>query len=204
MTSNQLRNWKSREELQFSSNICQGFFRGNHHGKGCGPKTSINRTSYLASSSPSSFTCTVADWIGCTTSSPLCLTIAHWLAPSSWVLLFLPGSSNVWKKCSCDSRNWHMADNVDHNLRTLDGNDTFHGMGLIVTVTPGTKQTQVILWRKVNPTEVLACGQIQIQYQRLDGNAEVKFRYQDVCIRKATDPTTNLDVLWKTSPYSYS
>ena len=30
-------------------------------------------------------------------------------------------------------------DNVDHNLRTLDGNDTFHGMGLIATITPGTK-----------------------------------------------------------------
>ena len=33
----------------------------------------------------------------------------------------------------------YVADNVDHNLRTLDGNDTFHGMGLIATVTPGTK-----------------------------------------------------------------
>ena len=53
------------------------FFSGNHNGKGCGPKASINRTSYHASSSPSSFTCTVADWIGCTTSSPLCLTIAY-------------------------------------------------------------------------------------------------------------------------------
>ena len=41
-----------------------------------------------------------------------------------------------------------MADNVDHNLRTLDGNDTFHGMGLIVTVTPGTKQTQVFFMKK--------------------------------------------------------
>ena len=92
-----------------------------------------------------------------------------------------------------------MADNADHNLRTLDGNDTFHGMGLIATVTPGTKQTQVILRRKVNPTEVSACGQIQIQYQRLEDSTEVKNRYRDVCIRKATDPTTNLDVLWKTS-----
>lgn len=37
------------------------FFRRNHHGKGCGPKASINRTSYHASSSPSSFTCTVEE-----------------------------------------------------------------------------------------------------------------------------------------------
>ena len=93
----------------------------------------------------------------------------------------------------------YVADNVDHNLTTLDGNDTFHGMGLIATLTPGTKQTQVILRRKVNPTEVSACGKIQIQYQRLKGSAEVKIRYRDVCIRKATDPTTTLDVLWKIS-----
>ena len=62
----------------------------------------------------------------------------------------------------------YVADSIDHNLTTLHGNDTFHGMGLIATVTPGTKQTQVILRRKVNPTEVSACGQIQIQYQRLE------------------------------------
>ena len=27
----------------------------------------------------------------------------------------------------------YVADNVDHNLRTLDGNDTFHWMGLMAT-----------------------------------------------------------------------
>lgn len=93
----------------------------------------------------------------------------------------------------------YVADFVDHNLRILDGNGTFHGMGLIATVTPGTKQRQVILRRKVNPTEVSESGQIQIQYQRLEYNVEVKIRYRNVCIRKATEPTNNLDVLWKTS-----
>ena len=32
----------------------------------------------------------------------------------------------------------YAADNVDHNLRTLDGHDTFHGMGMIAAVTPGS------------------------------------------------------------------
>lgn len=32
----------------------------------------------------------------------------------------------------------YVADNVDHNIRTLDGNDTFHGMGMIAAITPGT------------------------------------------------------------------
>ena len=30
----------------------------------------------------------------------------------------------------------YVADNVDHNIKTLDGNDTFHGMGMITAVTP--------------------------------------------------------------------
>ena len=38
----------------------------------------------------------------------------------------------------------YVGDNVDHNIRTLDGNDTFHGMGMIATVTPGTsKQNRI-------------------------------------------------------------
>ena len=35
----------------------------------------------------------------------------------------------------------YSADNVDHNLRTLDGTGTFHGMGIIAAITPGTKAT---------------------------------------------------------------
>lgn len=32
-----------------------------------------------------------------------------------------------------------IADNVDHNTRTLDGTGTFHGMGIIASATPGTQ-----------------------------------------------------------------
>ena len=38
----------------------------------------------------------------------------------------------------------YVADNVDHNIRTLDGNDTFHGMGMIATITPGIKKSNLI------------------------------------------------------------
>lgn len=33
----------------------------------------------------------------------------------------------------------HVADNVDHNSRTLDGFNTFHGMGIVAAVTPAVK-----------------------------------------------------------------
>ncbi|XP_063399578.1 uncharacterized protein LOC134684250 [Mytilus trossulus] len=37
-----------------------------------------------------------------------------------------------------------VADNVDHNTRTIDGLNTFHGMGIIAGITPVTKRTQPI------------------------------------------------------------
>ena len=38
----------------------------------------------------------------------------------------------------------YAADNVDHNICTLDGHGTFHGMGMIAAVTPGTRSGQAI------------------------------------------------------------
>jgi hypothetical protein len=38
----------------------------------------------------------------------------------------------------------YAADNVDHDIRTLDGKGTFHGIGMIGAVTPGMKTTRVV------------------------------------------------------------
>jgi len=38
----------------------------------------------------------------------------------------------------------YVADNVDHNIRTLDSNNTFHGMGIIAAATPEIKETYKI------------------------------------------------------------
>ncbi|KAH3852469.1 hypothetical protein DPMN_094979 [Dreissena polymorpha] len=54
------------------------------------------------------------------------------------------------------------ADNVDHNIVTLDGKGTFHGMGIIASITSGTrtyflfpqKQTSVLNTR--NETKILS------------------------------------------------
>ena len=37
-----------------------------------------------------------------------------------------------------------VADNADHNGATLDGHNTFHGMGIIAAVTPGTKRRTAV------------------------------------------------------------
>lgn len=38
----------------------------------------------------------------------------------------------------------HIADNVDHNIRTLDGFNTFHGIGIIATATPGIQSSKAV------------------------------------------------------------
>ena len=62
----------------------------------------------------------------------------------------------------------YVADNVDHNIRTLDGNDTFHGMGMIAIVTPGTKNNNQILRVKVTPQDIAAVGRVSVYYHRED------------------------------------
>ena len=92
----------------------------------------------------------------------------------------------------------YVADNVDHYIRTLDGNDTFHGMGIIAAVTPGTMQSQLVPRRQVNAEDISTAGCIQIQHQGL-ANQEIEIKYNDIVIQKTLDPTANLDILWKTS-----
>lgn len=48
----------------------------------------------------------------------------------------------------------YAADNVDHNTVTLDGKGTFHGMGIIGAVTPGTKSADVIVKAKTSMSDV--------------------------------------------------
>ena len=38
----------------------------------------------------------------------------------------------------------HIADNVDHNIRTIDGLNTFHKMSIIVAFIPGVTATKLV------------------------------------------------------------
>ncbi|CAG2249414.1 unnamed protein product [Mytilus edulis] len=73
----------------------------------------------------------------------------------------------------------YVADNVDHNLCTVDGNNTFHGMGIISCITPGIEKAPIHIPRlDVTTEEILACGQINMYYYNADkhkGFASLKF-----------------------------
>ena len=52
----------------------------------------------------------------------------------------------------------HVADNVDHNLRTLDGYNTFHG--IIAAVTPRTEICKTVPRVKVTADDIAFIGKI--------------------------------------------
>ena len=79
----------------------------------------------------------------------------------------------------------YIADNVDHNVRTLDGNDTFHGMGMVATVTPGTKPTSCVPRRKVSPQNISASGKVEIHPPSEPRLAQAEIKYNDIVVARA-------------------
>jgi hypothetical protein len=93
----------------------------------------------------------------------------------------------------------YVGDNVDHNVATLDGNDTFHGIGIITIGTPGTKHNQKVPRSQIASKDVSNSGFIKIQYYRGDNKAINALKYGIIPVLVAEDPTSNLYVLWQTS-----
>ena len=91
------------------------------------------------------------------------------------------------------------ADNVDHNIRTLDGHGTFHGMGMIAAVTPETSSRQSILRAKVTSHDVAIIERVQIHFHKEESHGMSAVTYQKLINLKVQNCYENLDVLWKTS-----
>ena len=69
-------------------------------------------------------------------------------------------------------------ENVDHNNRTLDEHDTFHGMLTIAGVTPGTRLNRPIPRVHVASLEVAVVGIVQIRYHREERRGMPVMTYQ--------------------------
>ena len=93
----------------------------------------------------------------------------------------------------------YVADNVDHNLRTIDGHNTFHGMGIIAMVTPGTTVMNRVPRKKVCKQEIASAGRIDIIPPSQPRMAILEVKFNEAIIAKIEDPTATLDVLWKAS-----
>ena len=96
----------------------------------------------------------------------------------------------------------YVADNVDHNLCTLDGEGIFHGMGIIATVTPGNKPVSRVPRLKVDVQEILTAGNIEINPPSQPRRASIDVKYKKLSIENIPDPTQNLDMCGKSPCYS--
>ncbi len=93
----------------------------------------------------------------------------------------------------------YTADNVDHNIRTLDGHGTFHGMGMIAAITPGIKSGHLLLRAKETFFDLSKLGRVKIHYHKEESRGMTAVTYQKLVELKAQDSSTHLDILWKTS-----
>ena len=88
------------------------------------------------------------------------------------------------------------ADNADHNVRTLNGIATFHGMGIIAALTPGMKQTRSVQRISATAEDVAALAKSDIQYFNKPLNSILSMVYCPLSI-SYKDSTWKLDLLWK-------
>lgn len=70
-----------------------------------------------------------------------------------------------------------VADNVDHNSCTLDGHDTFHGMGIIASVTPGSYTSVPIRRMTVTSDDLRNLVKIDLFHYRQLTNNMSSMRY---------------------------
>ncbi|CAG2198760.1 SMAD4 [Mytilus edulis] len=90
----------------------------------------------------------------------------------------------------------YIADNVDHNLRTLDGHGTFHGMGMIAAVTPGFRLDKAV--PRLSPTlkEVSDLAKINIEYYKMQSKQSLQAEFATMNYEpNMIDTTWKLDLL---------
>lgn len=91
----------------------------------------------------------------------------------------------------------YVADNVDHDIRTLDGRGTFHGMGMIGAVCPKTDVASIIKRISVTGDDISSVGHINIKPFIPTGDELRDLRYE--CLSPQCRQGSLVDLLWKTS-----
>ena len=89
------------------------------------------------------------------------------------------------------------ADNVDHNIVTLDGKGTFHGMGMLAAVTPGHKVTHTVRRRNMSDLNTIEQTKVDIVEHRFARQALSSVNFQPLPI--LDDIAHNIDILWEMS-----
>ena len=89
------------------------------------------------------------------------------------------------------------ADNVDHNIVTIDGKGTFHGMGMIAAVTPGRQVSYTILRQKLCELKLTNETKIPIKEYHFSKHALCHIQFQPLPM--LNDEDHRIDLLWELS-----
>ena len=92
-----------------------------------------------------------------------------------------------------------VADNVDHNVRSIDGFNTFHGMGIIASFTPGKVKAKPVPRIQVLSEDIIRVGRINIKYLDSQHTNKPPVTFKELQPKKVVDSTANVDILWEVS-----
>ena len=85
---------------------------------------------------------------------------------------------------------------VDHNTRTKDGRNTFHGMGIIAAVTPAIHRRIAVPRVQVKNDDIKFCTIDIKNSPQLEDNLR-KLHYTEIPIMPSVDRFSHLDTLWR-------
>lgn len=96
----------------------------------------------------------------------------------------------------------YVADNVDHNVCTIDGHATFHGMGMIAAVTPGGHFSRTVKRAVVTSDDVIRAAKINVTHWNQPHDLN-KVEYKSILgsLAPVKPESIILDTLWKLSPF---
>ena len=86
----------------------------------------------------------------------------------------------------------YVADNVHHNIHTLDGHNTFHAMGMIAAVTPATSSTVQIPRVSVTAEDTAAIGKVNIKHFIFESDSSQSLQYKKLEQYDTEDTTSNV------------
>ena len=93
----------------------------------------------------------------------------------------------------------YSADNIDHNLQSIDGYGTFHGMGIISMITPAVKHSLTIQRVKVTSEDIAKVGRISIKHFHQDKHSLNQLEYENLNNPGVAEPLTMAHLLWESS-----
>ncbi|XP_052087706.1 uncharacterized protein LOC127724691 [Mytilus californianus] len=92
----------------------------------------------------------------------------------------------------------HVADNVDHNIRTLDGHGTFHGMGIIAGITPGYNHKTIVQRLNVSLDDIKQIGKIDLHQYNFDRTSKLSLKFESLAAQHSDLLPDNLSLLCST------